>query len=51
VRGIDSDLPRQALAAALAAFAFTTMPLVVAEGIETVAELATLERLGIHCPA
>lgn len=48
VRGIDSDLPRQALAAALAAFAFTTDALVVAEGIETVAELATLERLGIH---
>lgn len=48
VRGIDSDLPRQALAAALAAFAFTTDALVVAEGIETAAELATLERLGIH---
>lgn len=48
VRGIDRDLPRQALAAALAAFAYTTDALVVAEGIETATELATLERLGIH---
>lgn len=48
VRGIDRDLPRQALAAALAAFAYTTDALVVAEGIETATELATLERLGIQ---
>jgi EAL domain-containing protein (putative c-di-GMP-specific phosphodiesterase class I) len=47
VRGIDRDLGRQALAAALTAFAIKTSAGVIAEGIETEAELASLRELGI----
>jgi diguanylate cyclase (GGDEF)-like protein len=47
VRGIDTDRPRQALAAALAAFAFKTGALVIAEGIETAEELDCLRALNI----
>ena len=41
-RGIDSDSPRRALAAALIEFARQTQSHVVAEGVETASELAAL---------
>lgn len=47
VRGIDTDLPRQAMSAALVAFAAATGAAVVAEGIETAQELACLRDLGV----
>lgn len=46
-QGIDTDSPRRALAAALIAFAGETGATIVAEGVETGAELSTLKRLGI----
>ncbi len=46
-RGIDADTPRRALAAALIEFARQTGSRVVAEGVETAAELATLRKLGV----
>ncbi|GAA0755016.1 sensor domain-containing phosphodiesterase [Ideonella azotifigens] len=46
-RSIDADPSRRALAAALHGFAFETGCSIVAEGIETPAELETLKRLGI----
>ena len=46
-RGIDIDPVRQSLAAALASFARDTGPVVVAEGIETEAELEALRHLGV----
>jgi len=46
VRGIDTDLARQALTAALVTFAATTGAQ-VAEGVETVDELDCLRDLGI----
>lgn len=48
VRGVDGDPARQALTAALVAFAASTGAQVVAEGIETAAELACLRRLGVE---
>lgn len=45
-RNIDSDPKRRALASALIAFARETQARIVAEGVETEAELATLKRLG-----
>jgi len=47
-RAIDMDRSRRALAAALRSFAFETGCSIVAEGIETPAELETLKSLGIH---
>lgn len=47
VRHIDVDVPRQAMAAALTAFAVTTGAGVIAEGVETAAELECLRSLGI----
>jgi EAL domain-containing protein (putative c-di-GMP-specific phosphodiesterase class I) len=47
VRGIDTDAARQALVGALLAFAGCTGATVVAEGVETGPELATLRRLGV----
>jgi EAL domain-containing protein (putative c-di-GMP-specific phosphodiesterase class I) len=47
-QNIDGDSTRRALAAALIAFAGETDATIVAEGIETEAELRTLERLGIR---
>jgi EAL domain-containing protein (putative c-di-GMP-specific phosphodiesterase class I) len=47
-RGIDTDPPRRALAAAMVHFAAETGAVIVAEGIETEAELAVLRALGIH---
>lgn len=46
-RSIDSDRSRRALAAALRGFAFETGCSIVAEGIETPAELEALKNLGI----
>lgn len=47
VRDIDADQARRALATALVAFARTTGASVVAEGIETGAELEALRSLGV----
>jgi EAL domain-containing protein (putative c-di-GMP-specific phosphodiesterase class I) len=46
-RGIDSDRPRRALSCALVAFARETSTVIVAEGIETGAELRTLKEIGV----
>ena len=48
VRGIDADPARRALAAALVSFGADTGAALIAEGIETPAELATLIRLGLR---
>jgi EAL domain-containing protein (putative c-di-GMP-specific phosphodiesterase class I) len=47
-RGVDRDPGRRALAAALISFAGETNMTIVAEGIETVAELAALRELGVR---
>jgi EAL domain-containing protein (putative c-di-GMP-specific phosphodiesterase class I) len=47
VRGIDTDPPRQELLRALHSVARTIDAQIIAEGIETSDELATLQRLGI----
>ena len=47
VRDIDRDPARRALALALVAFASEIDSLIVAEGVETPAELATLRELGV----
>lgn len=49
VHGIDGDTKRRALASALIAFAHETRARIVAEGVETAAELQVLEQLGAHC--
>jgi len=46
-RGIDGDRPRRALSCALVAFARETATTIVAEGIETDAELRTLREIGV----
>ena len=46
-RGIDSDSPRRALAAALIEFARQTQSRVVAEGVESASELVALQALGV----
>jgi EAL domain-containing protein (putative c-di-GMP-specific phosphodiesterase class I) len=46
-RGIDADPARRALARALAFFAREIDAMIIAEGIETAAELETLRQLGI----
>ena len=46
-QGIDADRPRRALAAALISFAFDIGAEVVAEGIETQAEVDALRDLGV----
>ncbi|MHB1837618.1 MAG: EAL domain-containing protein, partial [Solirubrobacteraceae bacterium] len=46
--GVDRDPVRRALASSLVSFADETGPLIVAEGIETAAELAMLRSLGIR---
>ncbi len=45
-RGIDQDFQRRAMASALIAFARETGSVIIAEGVETEAELAQLKRLG-----
>lgn len=47
VRGIDADRARQALVAGMRYFADETNCVMLAEGVETEAELTTLERLGV----
>jgi EAL domain-containing protein (putative c-di-GMP-specific phosphodiesterase class I)/FixJ family two-component response regulator len=49
IQDIDRDPAKRALATALVAFASETDATIVAEGIETADELATLQRLGITC--
>jgi EAL domain-containing protein (putative c-di-GMP-specific phosphodiesterase class I) len=44
---VNFDVPRQAVIAGLVQFAAVTGALVVAEGIETLAEAATVKRLGV----
>ncbi len=48
-RDIDTDPKRRALASALIAFARETQARIVAEGVETAAELRTLKQLGAGC--
>jgi EAL domain-containing protein (putative c-di-GMP-specific phosphodiesterase class I) len=48
VRNIDHDQSRRALAAALVGFAANTNVDIVAEGVETTAELETLKKLGVR---
>lgn len=48
-RNIDVDPKRRALASALIAFGRETQARIVAEGVETQAELATLRQLGAAC--
>lgn len=47
-RDIDSDVTKRSLAASLVQFAREIDAGLVAEGVETKAELDTLERLGVH---
>jgi EAL domain-containing protein (putative c-di-GMP-specific phosphodiesterase class I) len=48
IRHIDIDPARRALAAALIAFARDTDSCIIAEGVETASEFATLEILGVE---
>lgn len=48
-RGIDRDPAREALATALITFSQMIGAKIVAEGVETREELATLKKLGTHC--
>lgn len=47
VRGIDADVPRRAMVRSIASFGQENESTVVAEGIETDAELSTLRDLGV----
>jgi EAL domain-containing protein (putative c-di-GMP-specific phosphodiesterase class I) len=47
VRSVDSDPGRQALIASMVGFARQTGAVLVAEGVETEAEAATLRTLGV----
>lgn len=47
-RSIDTDLSRRALASALIGFARETGSRIIAEGVETASELATLRALGVE---
>jgi EAL domain-containing protein (putative c-di-GMP-specific phosphodiesterase class I) len=47
-RGIEANPAKRSLVAAMAHFAAETRSLIVAEGIETAAELDTLRALGVH---
>jgi len=47
-RNIDTDRSRRALAAALIGFANSTGSKIVAEGVETAAELSVLRQLGVN---
>lgn len=48
VRGVDEDAARRALVTAMVAFAADTGAHLLAEGVESAAELATLESLGVR---
>jgi diguanylate cyclase (GGDEF)-like protein len=47
IRGVDTDLTRQALVVGLLRFASESASQTIAEGVETEEELATLRRLGV----
>lgn len=47
-RNIDSHFPKQALSRSMIAFAEATDCELIAEGVETGAELRELQALGIH---
>ena len=47
--GIERDVAKRALAAAMVYFATETGAAVTAEGVETAADLETLRSLGVHC--
>jgi EAL domain-containing protein (putative c-di-GMP-specific phosphodiesterase class I) len=47
VRGVESDVARRAVIAAIVTFAAESCSLVVGEGVESAAELAVLEELGV----
>jgi EAL domain-containing protein (putative c-di-GMP-specific phosphodiesterase class I) len=49
VRDLDSDSGKRALCSAIITFARSLGTQVVAEGVETAAELAAVRRLGVHC--
>ncbi|WP_147108401.1 EAL domain-containing protein [Tateyamaria sp. syn59] len=46
--GIDTDAAKRSLAAAMVHFATEQRSVIVAEGIETEAELTTLRKIGVH---
>ncbi|WP_146190557.1 sensor domain-containing phosphodiesterase [Palleronia abyssalis] len=48
-KGIDMEIGKSAMAAAMVYFAAKTGAKVTAEGIETKAELCALQALGVHC--
>jgi EAL domain-containing protein (putative c-di-GMP-specific phosphodiesterase class I) len=48
VRGVDTDVSRQAVIAGLVHFAAVSGALILAEGIETKAEAETVKRLGVR---
>jgi EAL domain-containing protein (putative c-di-GMP-specific phosphodiesterase class I)/FixJ family two-component response regulator len=48
IRNVDSDEVRRAVVTAITAFASQIGARVVAEGVETAAELATLREIGVH---
>lgn len=48
IRGINGDVGRQALVSSLVHFTREMEGTLIAEGVETAAELATLERLGVE---
>jgi EAL domain-containing protein (putative c-di-GMP-specific phosphodiesterase class I) len=47
IRGVNADVPRQALVAGLVHFAAVAGAIVIAEGVETEAERATVHTLGV----
>lgn len=49
IRGIDRDPARRALASALVRFAADIGSMIIAEGVETLAELDTIRALGVPC--
>jgi len=48
IRGVEGDAARQALIGALVLFARRTGSVLIAEGVETAAELETLDSLGVE---
>jgi EAL domain-containing protein (putative c-di-GMP-specific phosphodiesterase class I) len=49
IRDVDTDRAKRALVSAMASFAADIGAIIVAEGIETAAELAVLRELGVGC--
>ena len=48
IRGIDADRSRQAMVAGMVHFAYETGRELIAEGVETLEELATVRKLGVQ---